>query len=197
MRIESTARILAFTLVVLALAAPGCIFSPDNGEDPPPTVNEDFVFASTVQKLMKNFELAYSQMNATEYRDMLDLRFQFYYLDGTEHDYNTEVRIIENMFSGNPPTNPNPDSTNNGIRSVNVVTMDEVEAWRPISASHPDFGGIPQAMRGYYNVQLVFHHDAGTITVTSQQFFYAVPVSVIVDGQSKTEWKLLGQEDIP
>jgi hypothetical protein len=56
--------------------------------------------------------------------------------------------------------------------------------------------GIPDAVRGVYQVRLVFHHDAGTITVSSNQFFYAVPVHVVVNGQDRVEWKLLGQEDI-
>jgi len=197
MRNETTVRLLVLTLALLVFAAPGCIFSPDNNSEPPPEPGEDFVFASTVQKLMQNFRTAYTELNASEYSYLLDTDFQFYYTDGTVHDYNVEVRIIENMFSGSPPTNPGEGSNNTGIRSVQFQKLDEVEIWDDISASHPDFGGRPQAQKAIYDVQVIFNVDEGTITVTSQQAFYAVPVSVVVDGQTKTEWKLLGQEDIP
>jgi hypothetical protein len=197
MRTGTTARLLVLTLALLVFAAPGCIFSPENGDDPPPSAPDNIIFASTVQKLMQNFVTAYTERNASAYRDMLDTRFQFYYTDGTSHDYTTEVTIIENMFSGAAPSSPPPGSTASGIRSIQFDTLDEVEIWKDIPASHPDFGGIPQAQIGYYNVKVVFHVDDGTITVTSQQYFYAVPVSVNVGGQMKTEWKLLGQEDIP
>lgn len=195
MRKDTTARLLVLALALLAFAAPGCIFSPDTG-DTNPTNPPEYVFASTAEKLMQNFSTAYTRLDAATYRDMLDTRFQFYYTDGSDHDYNTEVRIAENMFSGDPPTNPGNGSTNNGIRSVNVDKILPLEGWVNVSASHPDFGGISGAKRGFYDVQFIFHHDAGTITVTSTQFFYAVPLQIIVDGETKTEWKLLGQEDI-
>ena len=196
MRSRITARLLVMALALVALAAPGCIFSPDSGGDPNPTQN-DYVFASTVDKLMDNFKLAYARLDPAKYRDMLDTRFQFYYSTGEDpHDYTTEVRIAENMFSGNPPTNPDPNSTNDGIRSVEVDKLLPLEPWQNISASHPDFGGIVGAKRGYFDVKFIFHHDAGTITVASTQFFYAVPVQTVVDGEARTEWKLLGQEDI-
>ena len=155
-----------------------------------------YQFPATVEILMDNFEVAYTRLDAAGYRDLLDTRFQFYYTDDTDHDYATEVRIIENMLSGNPPTNPGPFGGFNGIRSIEVDKLLPLEAWENVSASHPDFGGIPGAKRGFYDLNFIFHHDAGTITISSAQFFYAVPVQTVVDGTVRTAWKLLGQTDL-
>lgn len=183
--------ILLLGLMILVLGT-GC--SDDSVAPPPPDNGQ--IFASTVEKLMQNFSTSFTRLDDVSYTALLDNRFKFYYEYGTDHDYATEVRITENMFSGNPPTNTDPGSTNSGIRSVDVDKILPLESWQPVSASHPDFGGIAGAKRGFYDVVFIFHHDAGTITVSCTQFFYAVPVTTMVGGEAKTEWKLLGQEDI-
>ncbi len=183
-------RILA--LIVLALLI-GCS---DDSVEPLSSCCDGFPFADSADVLMENFARAYGELDAVEYRDMIDSRYRFYDVESANHNAVTEIRIIEAMFSGNPPTNPAPGSTAAGIRSVEVVRCSLLEPWVEVSESHPDFGGVAGARRGFFDTHMKFLHDSGNITVNTHQFFYAVPVTVIADGVSKTEWKMLGQEDV-
>lgn len=180
---------LFFTLALMFVLI-GCS---DDTTKPAPVIDTQ---AETVEELMAFFVASYADMDGAKYRDLLDSRFHFFYTDGEDHDYDAEQRIIGNIFSGNPPTNPPPYSWHQGIRSIEFDMLRIQGAWAPVDVAHADFGSIPGAMRGYFEIFVIFHHDAGTITISSGQLFYAVPVERLVGGATITEWKLLGQEDV-
>jgi len=185
---------IAFSLLIMLLlvVTAGCS---DDDDNPAAPAVEDF--AESTAELMLNFRAAYAEMDDESYVDLLDDRFAFYYTDGLVHDATLETMIIANMFSGNPPTNAVPGFNIHGFRAIEVRKFDLVEIWADVSESHPDFGSIAGAMKALYDVQIVFHHDDGTLTMSSQQIFYAVSFDVTEGGEVKTCWRLLGQEDIP
>jgi len=180
------------SLIMLTTAVfTGCSDDDSNPAEPVQTGIMD-----TTDKLMDGFIESFTTLDAEGYCDLLDDRYVFYYLGGEDHDYDTEARIIGNMFSGNPPANPAPNSINSGIRAIEISRFETVEPWADVSSSHPDFADVTDAQYGLFRVRLTCIVDDGTITIDGQQIFFAAPADVLVDGEAKTVWRLLGQQDV-
>lgn len=191
---------LLLVLALVALCASGCIFSPDTDQNPTPNPGPEYPFPSTLEQLMENFKTAYTSMDIDGYRDMLHDEFKFIFLPGEgPSDFFTrqeELSSAENMFSGEPHVNPDGDPVR-AISSIRVENLDPVEPWEDVPPSYPYFGEYADdgAQIGYYQVRIVLEHDDGTITVSSKQFFFAIPVEEDQNGTTRTRWKLIGQED--
>ena len=191
MRTNKSLWLMLLLLGVVVFAAPGCIFSPDDSHDGGGGGGPDYPAPLTPLVMMDNFNTAYSEMDIAGYRGLLDDRFLFFFNSGGEFWTKEEDLIsMDNLFSGEARTNSDGIAT----KAISEIAVDLLlirEAWEPISASHPHFGDIAGVQKSLYQVRFVLYHSGGTITVESNQTFYAVPKTV--DGVTK--WYLIGQQD--
>lgn len=190
--------LLVLALGLMALAASGCIFSPDPDPDPPTPDPVEYPKAFTTTIMMDNFKTTYTERDIDGYRALLDDRFLFFFTSQTGGFWTKEEDLISttNMFSGQAVTNSDGELTK-AISSIDVDQLIIKEAWTPVSASHPHFGEIPGVQTALYQIRFVLHHDQGTITVESDQIFYGVPIATDQgDGTTRDEWFLIGQEDV-
>ncbi|HPF35844.1 hypothetical protein KDK88_04020 [bacterium] len=184
--------LLALGLLVLALS--GCIFSPDPDPDPTPIDPPDYETALTPELMMANFKTAYEEKDINGYRDeVLDDRFLFFFLEDEDQafwDKTEDLASMTNLFSGEARTNSQGQLT----RAISQITMDQLTLLEPFTASdNLYFQGIDGVLMGLYKITIVLTHPAGTITVDSNQRFYAAPQ--VENGV--TIYKLIGQEDMP
>ena len=197
--------LLAAGLIAL-LALTGCIFSPDEGDDPPPTVPGDtsvLVFPDTEKKLMDNFKVIYEKMDYDNYVDLLASDYKLMLLQDTIDDwgltqpffnYDDEVRIHERIFSGDAVT----DSKGNlqpGISSIKVILLEQRGVWEPIGPDHPYFSDAQFAL---FDVEFEFYRGVGEpkLLVDGQIEFYLVKSQVEVDGVLKDYFQMIGQWDM-
>ena len=187
----STIRdIMIFTLL-LVLVISGCGQSYNSPQpipyDPPLVLPPPL----TPAQLMDNFQTVHSEMDISNYRNMLDDRFLFFFNSGGDFWTREEDLIsTDNMFSGEPRIN----SDGEPIKAISEIAVDHMmilESWDDVDPAHPFFGSIPGVMHSLYQVRIVLYHSGGTITIETNQIFYAAPTTT--DGV--TLWALIGQED--
>ena len=189
-------------VAALVVMAGGCIFSPDEGENPtppPPT----YPFADTPEKLMTNFKNAYGTMNVDEYRNALHTGYIFVFADGspvapTEGIYTREEDLLSTtrMFNGEQGQDPDGFSKP-GVRDIEFTELTKLTDWEDVPETDIYF---PGAIRALFDVRVVFYldtEDVNTITVDSQQLFYLKSISEEQgDGSTRTHFYLIGQKDL-
>lgn len=185
---------LLLVLGILALALTGCIFSPDPDPDPIQDDPVEYVTATTPRLMMDNFETAYTERDIDGYaEEVLDDGFLFFFLDDEAQDFWTkdeDLISMRNLFSGEARTNSDGDLT----RAISRIDMDQLTLLEPFGPTdNVYFQGIDGVQMALYKIRIVLHHPEGTITVDSNQRFYAVPV----EENGVTIYKLIGQEDMP
>jgi len=172
-------------LVALAVVLAGC--SDDSFVAPDTNPG-----AVSPTQLMANFNDVYSEMDIAGYRDLLDDRFLFFFNNGgTLWTKDEDLISTGNMFSGEALTNSDGVLTS----AISEIVVDQLlirGVWEPVLASHSHFGDIPGVQMAVYQIRFVFMHPSGTMTVESDQIFYAVPITA--DGV--TQWSLIGQADV-
>ena len=196
-------------LLVMALALlvgpAGCIFSPDDdgGGGTPPA--QTLPYPSNPDILMQNFERIYTEMRIDDFRNMLHESYKTVLLPSTLQEWeqggnplaedvfyrDDEIRIHENMFSGNTGLDAS-GTTIPPIDSIQVDYLQKSGAWEPIPESDDQFAGFG----GYwalFNVLIYFNNpDQHRFEVRQDVEFYVVPVT---DGE-RTKWLLLGQRGL-
>jgi len=131
-------------------------------------------------------------MDIVEYRNLLDDRFLFFFSSGDEQLLRADNLIsTENMFSGENRVNSHGVQTR-AIFDINIDHFQLQGTWSDIDQAHPTFGSTAGVMQSLYQVRIVMNLESGTITIDSNQIFYAVPSTI--DGM--THWALIGQEDV-
>jgi len=196
---------LMLVLALVALAAPGCIFSPDDstGDGGGGGGAEPYPWPSTQDQLMANFQRAYDEMDIDAYRDeILHPDYKFVFIEGSDLGGPTgywtredELLSAQAMFSGEPHTNSNGEVAP-GISDITFDVLDRVDPWQPVPPDDPYFAG-PGAWKALFNVHLVLRHDGGTYTISSPQIFVVIPVEVDDGtGATRTRWMLYGQQDL-
>ncbi len=181
----STLRIAALFMLVLSALILGCsesetITNPDPVVQPP-----------TSLKLIDELVTALSEMDFEHYDRLLDDRFIFSFnYGGNSWDKFEDLISTDNMLSGEARLNANGDLTN-AILNISVDQMLIREAWEPINPLHPLFGSVSGVQKSLYQTRVVLYHSGGTITMESNQTFYAVPTTTNGD----TTWALIGQQD--
>ncbi len=194
----SRIKLMSFVAAGLALTvlfAGGCIFSPQEDDDPQDKPPVAYVWPDTPDKLMANFGLAYADMDIDQYEVILHPDYKFIFTSNDSWERQEDVNSTGNMFAGNPGVdidgNPKP-----GVSSIEVIELTQVLNWEMTPSNHPTF---PDSEKALYKVIIVFYLDSATntITVTSQQLFYAKSEEVDQgDGTTKTRFYLFGQQDI-
>jgi len=189
-------------LAALVVLAGGCIFSPDDDVINPP-VPPSYPFPATQDLLMTNFQTAYDQMNIEEYRNVLHTEFVFKFAEGSnvepsgyytrEQDLQTTTR----MFNGEQGMSEIGE-VKPGVRDIDFRLLQRISPfWEDVPDTDPDF---PGSTRAVYDVEIVFNlSDEGnsTITVESQQIFYAMPVAEVQEDSSiRQRYYLRGQTDL-
>jgi hypothetical protein len=195
---------LPLLLIVAALLVvpAGCIFSPDNGEDPEPT-NNDLPPATTREKLMINFETIYTEMRFDDFQDMLhedyktillsDTLEEWGWADDYYFDRTIELDIHRKMFGGQTGL----DSNGNIIHPIDSILVDVLElqgTWEKIPEDDLYFGGY-DGWWGHYRVELQFKDADNSHRFVVQQAvnFFVAPVDV----NGRDIWVMLGQRGLP
>ena len=179
-------QLLFFTLLV-AFFATGCIFSPDNDEEPPTKPPVTCSKARTPDQALNIFKEVYSDWNLDCYRELLSPDYIFVNLDGNYTNYDNEIAISEKMFNGL--------AGRDGviISDISVVQLDPTDTWEDTVPSDPDFGGFPDSKYQAYDIEIRF-------TISGQNLVYLVkgPVVYYVTNEgsdSDPDYKLLGMRD--
>lgn len=191
--------------ISLLVAPAGCLFSPDESGGGGGGGTDTLVYPSDPDKLMQNFETIYTEMRIDDFREMLHPAYKTILLPSTLAEWQNggnplaedvfyrddEVRIHENMFSGNTGLGALGE-TIPPIDSITVDYLSKSGAWEPIPESDPNFAGHG----GYwalFNVLLYFNNpDQHRYEVQQDVEFYVVPT----DDGGKTKWLLLGQRGL-
>lgn len=180
---------LALALGTMVLAAGGCIFSPQDDDDPPAEEPSVYVWPDEPDELMANFENAYADMDIEHYEDALHDDYKFIFTNNDIWERQDDIASTENMFAGNPGTN------DMAVQSIEIQSLIRQQAWTEEASDHPYF---PSSLRAEYQVIIVFKLEGGTntITVNSSQLFYAQAVEEEDNGVTKTRYYLVGQQDV-
>ncbi len=189
-------------LAALVVMAGGCIFSPDEGGDPPIVV-VTYPFPDTAEKLMTNFKNAYGTMNVDEYRNALHTGYIFVFADGSpvapttgiytrEEDLQSTTRMFNGDQGQDPDGQPKP-----GVRDIEFTELLRLTDWEDVPETDVYF---PGAIRALFDVRVVFYlntESTNTITVDSQQLFYLKSISEVQpDDSTKLHFYLIGQQDL-
>ena len=186
---------------ILAMSTGGCFDSGDPVDTDP--LPDPYPFAATQDLLMTNFRTAYDQMNIEEYRNALHEDFRFIFAEGTTIQPNgfftreQDLLSTTHMFNGEQGMSETGE-IKPGVRDVDFRLLQRLSPeWEDVPVTDPDF---PGATRAVFDVELVFNlnDDANsTITVESQQIFYAMPVpEVQIDSSIRQRFYLIGQTDL-
>lgn len=198
-------NILLLVMAVALMVGPaGCIFSPDDdggGGTPVPGLP----YPSNPDILMQNFERIYTEMRIDDFRNMLHEEYKTVLLPSTLQEWeqggnplaqdvfyrDDEIRIHENMFSGNTGL----DAAGVTIPPIDSITVDYIQkagTWEQIPESDLNFAGYG----GYwalFNVLIYFNNpDQHRFEVRQDVEFYVVPV----DDNGRQKWLLLGQRGL-
>ena len=197
-----TKSILLLMLLGLLVGSTGCIFSPEDNKDPGTGGTETYPPATTPEQLLINFGDIYEDMDAQAFASILHDDYKTILLPSTMEEWqaagnplaedifyrDTEIRIHENMFSGNTGVRPNNENVP-PIDSIEVNYLTKEGTWNTIPETHEHFAGHG----GYwaqYNVLIYFNTpDQFSFKVQQKVDFYVVPVT---EGGQEI-WKLLGQ----
>lgn len=189
-------------LAALVVLAGGCIFSPDDDVINPP-VPPSYPFPSSHELLMDNFQTSYDQMNIEEYRNVLHPEFKFKFAEGSDVEpsgYYTreqDLQTTTRMFNGEQGMSEIGE-VKPGVRDIDFRLLEQLSpTWEDVPDTDPDF---PGSTRAIFDVEIVFNlSDDGnsTITVDSQQIFYAMPVAEVQEDRStRLRYYLIGQTDL-
>ncbi len=194
--------LLLFAILALLVGTTGCLFSPDEPEDPVPPVEETLPPAVTPDILMSNFKIIYEDMDSGEYEDMLDPDYRTVLLQSTfddwensdtpltelYFDHDSEVQIHRNIFEGLFGVDEN-GLTIPPIDSISVSVMDKEGAWDVVEESEEYFGGRG-AYFARYNLLMHFNKPDGS------RFEVDQTVDFFVLKGSDDLWYMLGQRGI-
>ena len=189
---------LLVAALCLTVAPTGCLFSPDDDDTPPVGTVTELPFPGTEDQLMANMVTVYEDMDIDGYLLVLDTDFKVYLKQSTIDennlpqdffDYETDVQITRNMFSGDAPSETVP-----GINRVIFSTLDGIETWE--ESQDPRF---VDARFRTYNVLFVFEQGSGTtrqdLTVAGRIDFYLSSELVMHEGKERTMYSMVGQVD--
>lgn len=185
---------------LLLLAAAGCLFSPDEPDDPPdggdPT---ELPFPDSKEQLLANFQRAYELMDINVYGPMLHDDYKFFLQEddieglGLPFDHfnrDDDIDLMENIFSGNPHLRDDGE-VSAAVTEITFSTLDQNSVWEP--STHPDF---PGAERALYLVDISFLRPADTtILVNGRTEFYLVSRDSMNNGVPTPYWQVMGQVD--
>ena len=190
--------VLLGAVMCLAVAPAGCLFSPDDDGGGGGVTPTELPFPGTEDQLMSNMRVVYEDMDIDGYLEVLDTDFKVYLKQSTIDennlpqdffDYETDVRITRNMFSGDAPNEDVP-----GINQVIFSTLTGIETWE--DSQDPRF---PDARFRTYNVHFVFEQGSGTtrqdLTVDGRIDFYLSSEQVMHEGKERTMYRMVGQVD--
>lgn len=182
-------RHLMFVLLLVAFAASGCIFSPDDnpddgGTEPPPSCDT----AATADEALVVFRDVYTSRELDCYRKLLSEDYLFVKKDGTVDNFDTEMIIADRMFNGIAGQN------NYIIADITIDILDPRDVWLPTPENDPDFGGFPGSQFRTYDVfmQFVISGEDLTLVVQGVVIFYVMDEGT--DGNP--DFKILGQRDL-
>ena len=198
-------RLNKFFLLLMALALlvgpTGCIFSPDDDGGGNNEPSGGYPPALTPEQLLENFGEIYEDMDAQAFASILHEDYTTILLPSTMNEWDsvgqplgdafyrdTEIRIHENMFSGN--TGVRPDGRNvPGIDSIEVSYLEKEGTWNQVPDTDEHYANYG-AYWALYDVLIYFNTaDQFKFKVQQEVEFYVVPVT---EGGQEI-WKLLGQ----
>ena len=194
--------LLLLALLGMLVGSTGCLFSPDDSEDPPPPDPGGLDPATTPDILMENFVKIYESMDSGDYEAMLHPDYRTILLQSTFEDWaesdspllemyfdhDSEVQIHRNIFEGLGGVDET-GKTILPIDSINVSIIEKLGAWKFVEDSEEYFGGRrPKAYFARYSLLMHFNKpDNSRFEVDQLVDFYAIQGD---DGL----WLMLGQK---
>jgi len=180
--------------LLAVLACGGC--SGDDVSDPDPGP----VLPATPEAFMLAFAQAYTDMNLPDYDALVRPQYDFKFLDPVRDtatwSRELDMTSTERMFNGEPGDLYDGVITCAGVDSIRIAEFIRLTPWETTDPDDPDF---PDAERALYQIEIVFHVDAGenSLTVASGQIFYlAAEETAKSDGDRATGYRLCGQRDM-
>lgn len=195
--------LLLTALALVLLAAAGCIFSPDNEDDPVAPPPPRYEFPDTPDKLMANFKAVYENMDFDAFKDMLHPDYKtilqtststLYPEVGTELDLSEELTIHNNMFTGQPGTSPD-GTLVAGIVGIQFQILEKQQEWTLTPANDP----IPNALQTLYDVIFLFDRGEGETFLRVEgdiKFYVSRRDSVINQTTTRDYYEMRAQEDL-
>jgi len=194
-----TKHILLMMAMVLLVFPAGCLFSPDDNPDVKP-IDNDLEFADTREQLMENFQIVYEKMDIDDYIEVIDENFRIYLSDDTRteyglpreyFDYDEEVQITRNMFSGNAIDLGNGETVP-GISEISFKKLIQIDAWRVSPADDR----IANADFAPFEVEFeIARGGFPTLEIRGMIEFYLVAEEIMHQGRLQDRWKMVGQVD--
>ncbi|HOX25656.1 MAG TPA: hypothetical protein PLL30_11195 [Candidatus Krumholzibacteria bacterium] len=179
-------RHLLFTMLLVAFAASGCIFSPGDDPEPPAPPPVD-VCAAAPDTAMLRFQQIYSARNLDAYGELLSREYKWIPQEGEIYTYDVEIEVARKMF------NALPGEGGVSISDISVDLLQPQGIWQPTPEDDPNFGGFPGSQYRNYIVDIKFQ-------ISGQNLVYRVQGPVLyyvmaedVDGE--TCYKILGMVD--
>ncbi len=180
------ARHLLFFILLVAFAGSGCIFSPDDDEQPPPQIEPECTTATSPDQAMSVFQTVYAGRLLDCYRDLLSTDYLFIDQDGGFDNYDDEMRIANKMFNGLEGENAII------ISDITIDRLDPQGVWTATPANDPNFGGFTDSQYRQYLVDFKFQVSGQNLILRVQG-----PVLYYVkdDGEGSPDFKILGMVD--
>ncbi len=181
-----------FFLCAAAVAVLVCGCSDEDPVVPDPP--ELTPWPDTPEKLMDWIVSAYGEMDITAYEDALHDDFEFVNSDDEVWVRQQDIQSVTSLFAGDQGATEIGEAVA-GVQFIQVNNFTQIGVWETQAPTAPRF---PNAERGSFDVQIVFHLEGGqhTLTITSEQLFYVIEEDVEQDdGTTRSRYFLIGQQD--
>jgi len=194
---------LLFMTILLIMA--GCSKEEENPLVPEDELNlpdSSLPFPDTPDQLLANFQTIYETRDADEYQLILDPAFvtllqqdtinEFPHV-GTELDVAEEIQIHGRLFLGETLTDPD-GGLLPAVLNFSFSRFNKIVDWGLSLPSDP----IPNTLSALYDVEILADRGQtfSTLMVEGQIRFYVSTAGVILDGQPKSYFRLVGQQDL-
>ncbi len=157
-------------------------------------------FPDTPDQLMANFKTVYEAMDSDVYRDLIHPDFmmilepstiQDFPEVGETLDFDEEMGIAGNMFSGAPGHDPEGFITA-PVSSIAVPDLERLSVWEISPANDP----IPNTRSALFQVRIEFNRTGDTtLRVTGQVKFYVTARDSLYQGEVRPYYQMVGQSD--
>ena len=194
---------LLLAAFALFIAPAGCIFSPDEDEDPGEVIKpQELPFPGSPDVLMNNFQKIYETRDYNEYRKIMHPDFLTILQEatteefpdvGTTLDVNEELHIHERMFSGDAVTDPQGELVP-GVLSISFNNFRALDDWKV----SPVDDIIPNAQWAPYEVVFLFDRgqNYSTLKVEGTIKFYVTSRDSLHQGSVRKYHQMIGQVDL-
>ncbi len=158
-------------------------------------------FPDSENQLLANFRTTYEEMEYHPFVDLLHPDFAMILQNSTVQEFPDlgpaldradEMRIASRMFSGQPVTDPDGAL----VQAISGISFDIFEQQTIWTDTQPN-DAFPNTRYALYDVTFLFDRPgASTLKVVGQIKFYVTGRDTVVNGEAKSYWQMIGQQDL-